>query len=67
MTPREEAIADCKYGYELGKHDGKFTALHFHIGLWYGHRPQDDADDREYRATINEIKQKLFTDECLLK
>lgn len=67
-TMREQAIADCKYAYELGDvGDGKFTALHFHIGLWAGDRPQDCDDDREYRKVINEIKSKLFTDECLLK
>jgi len=68
-TMREQAIADCKYGYELGDvGDGKFTALWFHINLWtHSDSEFDTEDDIEYRATIAEIKSKLFTEECLLK
>lgn len=66
-TMREQAIEDCRYGYNLDAGEGVYTALYFHIGLWDGERPEDDEDDREYRATIHEIKAKLNTEECLLK
>jgi len=62
MTPREEAISDCKYGLSLGTH-----ALEQHIEIWAGYRQLDNSSDSEYREAINEIKEKLGSSECLLK
>lgn len=59
---RDEAIADCKYALSLG-----MTALNQHFCIWAGYRSLDTSSDHEYRETINEIKAKLETDECLLK
>jgi len=67
MTDREEAIADCKYALSLDCGDGTFTALNEHIAIWAGYRPQDNASDAQYRLTINEIREKLHTSNCLLK
>lgn len=62
MTPREEAIADCKYALLLGT-----TALWNHFAQWMPEHPLDSASDLEYRKTLFEIRDKHNTEECLLK
>lgn len=61
MTPREEAIADCKYAKSLGE-----TALQHHLRMWYAWDggTQSDVD---YYLTIDEIRVKLGTPRCLLE
>lgn len=67
MTPREEAIADCKYARSLGE-----IALSQHIDMWTGLRAQAskvelNRDEYSYFVAMNELKRKLNTEECLLK
>lgn len=63
MTPREEAIADCKYANNLG-----YIALQEHINQWLGFPPSMDMEeDYAYWIAMVEIKQKYNTEECLLK
>lgn len=59
---RDEAISDCKYAKSLG-----VFALTQHFCIWAGYRSLDNASDHEYREAINEIKEKLGSEECLLK
>mgnify|MGYP001007226380 CR=1 FL=1 len=67
MTPREEALHDCRYALSLSE-----TALNQHILNWtceaYSNYYEGgiSEEDREYLLTIEEIKAKLYTDECLL-
>lgn len=58
---REEAIQDCKYAKQC-----EGSALSLHIAIWSG-ATGVTGDDIEYRNTINEIKEKLGTEQCLLK
>lgn len=58
---RDEAIADCKYGHSLGG-----LPLEFHMAIWIA-GTEVTGEDIEYRNTILEIKNKLGTEECLLK
>lgn len=61
---RAQAIADCKYGLSLGN-----TTLRSHIGIWLLPFVGDveDSHDREYQEVIQEINDKLGTEQCLLK
>lgn len=62
MTPREEAISDCKYARSLGE-----TALNQHYMIWRGHTVVVDSYNDQYAATVMEIWDKLNTPECLLE
>lgn len=62
MTPREEAIADMRYARSCGT-----TAYWEHLAQWMPEHPLDSEHDKEYRKTLFEIRDKLYTDECLLK
>lgn len=66
MTPLEEAIITCKYASNLG-----LTALNEHFNLWID--PEFNAmhplsgDEQDYVDALIEIKNKLGTEQCLLK
>lgn len=65
MTPREEAISDCKYIRSLG-----IERLHQHFELWqptYNDQFEYMEDNEEYQLKILEIQTKLNTPECLLE
>lgn len=64
---RDLAIADCKYGLSLGE-----VALNEHIKHWTGvaakaNKACFDKDEYQYFVAMNEIKNKLGTEQCLLK
>lgn len=65
MTPREEAISDCLYALSLSE-----TALNQHLDIWLKVCSDSftvlSGDDVKYSLTLQEIKAKLYTDECLL-
>lgn len=66
MTPREEAISDCRYARSLGE-----IALSQHIDIWTGVHAQAskvelNREEYSYFVAMNELKRKLDTDECLL-
>lgn len=62
-TTREEAIADCKYAKSLGT-----VALNEHFNHWFGFPPSMEMKaDYEYWCVLGEIREKLDTDECLLR
>lgn len=62
LTPREEAIDDCKYAIGLSE-----VALREHIKNWITTLDCDTDYEVEYTQTIQEIYHKLNTEECLLK
>lgn len=62
MTPREEAIADCKYAISLGE-----TAYKQHYLSWRGATLPLGTPDADYAQAIMEINDKLNTEDCLLK
>lgn len=62
MTPREEAISDCKYARSLGE-----TALKQHYMIWRGRTVVVDSYNDQYATTVMEIWDKLNTSECLLE
>lgn len=59
---RNEAITDCKYALSLGK-----TALYEHFSFWMPEHNLDSETDIQYRNTLFEIRNKMGTEECLLK
>lgn len=64
---RDQAIADCKYGLSLGE-----VALMEHINQWTGvaakaNKACFDKEEYQYFVAMNEIKNKLETEQCLLK
>lgn len=59
----EMAVADCKYGLSLG-----MVALQEHFNHWLDNdNPCEYLEDIQYQAAIREIKNKLGTEECLIK
>lgn len=63
MTPREEAISDCKYALSLG-----MTAYLQHLQHWIDSPPIDyHKYEQEYLEALINISLKLGTEECLLK
>jgi hypothetical protein len=66
MTPMEEAIITCKYALSLG-----LTALNEHIDMWMDDEVNASGilsyDEVQYIKALTEIKQKLGTEQCLLK
>lgn len=62
MTPREQAIDDCKYANSLGE-----TALKQHYLIWRGDTIPLGSSDTEYASAVMEIWDKLNTPECLLE
>lgn len=61
MTPREEAISDCKYALSLGT-----IAYWEHLSQWLPEHPLDSKSDIEYRKALFEIRDKHNTKDCLL-
>jgi hypothetical protein len=61
MTDRDAAIADAKWAWFLGE-----TALKQHLHNWCDPTGLGDYD-YVYHLTSIEIRNKLGTDECLLK
>lgn len=62
MTDLEEAIGNCKYARSLGE-----VALQQHLESWASAVMAFDDEDYNYYLSVMEIKQKLDTEECLLK
>lgn len=63
MTPREEAISDCKYALSLGQ-----VAYDQHIQHWIDGAPTDcQKYNQEYLLALIDINLKVGTEECLLK
>lgn len=58
----ETAVADCKYAKSLGR-----IALNQHFSHWSGPTSGYTLEEMYYRQYMDEIKQKLDTEECLLK
>lgn len=59
----EMAVADCKYAKSLGD-----LALIEHFKHWLDiNAICEYLEDIQYQAAIREIKNKLGTEECLLK
>ena len=64
---RDLAIADCKYGLSLGE-----VALNEHIEHWTGfaakaHKACFDKDEYHYFVAMKDIKNKLVTENCIIK
>jgi hypothetical protein len=67
MNEHDEAVADCKYASLLGE-----VALNQHLERWsdMGVDPDKvyrEEGEYEYHLAIVEIKEKLGTEQCLLK
>lgn len=63
MSPKEQAISDCKYAKSLGE-----LALKSHIKIWTNENiPPEDEYEALYMEAIREIEDNLNTQQCLIK